>query len=50
MRKLFSKFRRNLTGTINIDVKPSIGSPMIRTVSNVKPVLQGAKQYTTPFN
>ena len=50
MKKLFKRIERSLTGTINTDYKPSIGTPSVRTVSEVKPVLQGAKQYTTPFN
>lgn len=50
MKNILSKLKRKLTGSINTDVKPSIGIPITRTVSNANPILYETKQYTTPFN
>lgn len=49
MKKLIRNIKRAITGQVNTDHKPSIGIATIRTVSNVDPVIQGAKMYKTPF-
>ncbi len=39
-----------MTGTINTDVKPSIGIPMVRTVSNASAQLYEVTGYINPLN
>lgn len=47
MKKLIKRW---LTGQIDTDYKPSIGTPQVRTVSNVSTPLYESTGYTDPLN